>query len=290
MLYYLYITGSFLAKGLPIRACYAIADLVARVYCLFSRKDRAAIRANLSVVLGSSVSDAVIDRHVLSLFRNFAKYLADFFKLPRFTKDTVSRLVEMSGSEHLDACLHEGRGLILVSLHLGNWEMGGAVLGALGYPINAIALEHGDKKVNDFFIGQRAINGVKVIPLGIQIKQCFKVLKKNEILGIVGDKDYTSNGEYVDFFGKKAFIPKGPAVFSLRTGAPIVVCAFVRKGDDTFKFWFEKPIRPESSGDEARDVRTLMGRYITIMESYIKAYPDQWYAFRRVWEPQPETR
>lgn len=290
MLYYLYRAGSCLAKAFPNKVCYAIADLIARIYYSISGADRASIRENLKVVLGPGVEEKVMKRHVLSLFRNFAKYLVDFFKFPRFTREEVFGRVKISGIERLDKCLSQGKGVILVSMHLGNWEMAGAVLGALGYAVNAIALEHGNKKVNDFFVSQRAINGLKVIPLGIQVKQCFKVLKRNEILGIIGDKDYTSNGEYVDFFGKKALIPKGPAVFALRTGAPIVVCAFIRNPDDSFEYTFETPEEYEPSGDESRDIEALMGGYIRIMESFIKEHPDQWYAFRRVWEQETTTR
>ena len=86
--------------------------------------------------------------------------------------------------------------------------MGGAVFAALGYPVHAIVLEHKDKRINDFFINQRLANNFKSIPIGLKLRECYRVIKRNEALAIAGDKDYTESGEYVDFFGKKALIYK----------------------------------------------------------------------------------
>jgi len=282
--------GFFLAKIMPIRVCYAAAERIGRLYAKFAEKDREGLRANLKVVLGEDVDETVVDKHTAAVFKNFAKYLADFFKFPRFTERNISGNIELEGRKYMDECLSEGKGLILLSLHLGNWELGGAIVGGLKYPISAIVLEHTSKRVNGFFIRQRAINGLRSIPIGGRIKECFELLKRNEVLAIVGDKDYTSSGIYVDFFGKKALMPKGPAVISLKTGAPIVFCALVRKKDDTYKFCFEKPIRFKSTGDHNEDIRALMGEYLAIFEKYIRENPDQWYAFRKLWDQEEITQ
>jgi lauroyl/myristoyl acyltransferase len=285
-MYYLYLAGFYMARALPLRVCYALAEVLARIYWAVAREDRKSIRENMKVMFGDTLTEKEIDRHVFGLFRNFAKYLADFFKFPKLTRDEVYRTVEVVGTENIDKCLAAGKGAILLSMHLGNWEMGGQVIGALGYPLHAIALEHGDKRINDLFLRQRGMNDMKVIPLGIQVKQCFNVLKRNELLAIVGDKDYTSNGEYIEFFGKKAFIPKGPAFFSLKTGAPILLTVVVRKSDDTFRVSIDKPISFEPTGDRDKDITALMREYLKVMESYIRETPEQWYAFRRVWDQE----
>ncbi|MDD4956066.1 MAG: lysophospholipid acyltransferase family protein [Candidatus Omnitrophica bacterium] len=284
MLYLLYRTGYFLANAIPIKVSYFIADRVARLFCAFGREDKAALRSNLRVVLGDDVDDKVLDRHVHAVFRNFARYLVDFFRFTRFTEDHIARHITLRGRENLDKALESGKGLILLSLHLGNWELGGAIIGGLNYPISAIILEQPDRKVNDFFVKQRAINGLRSIPLGISIKECYKVLKRNEILAIVGDKDYTNTGIPVEFFGRKAIMPKGAAAFALRTGAPIVFTVVTRMEGDKFCMFFEEPIYPESTGRDEDDVKALMTRYISKFESYIRSYPDQWYVFRKIWD------
>ncbi len=294
MLYVLYVMGFSLAKVLPIGACYVIADLGARLYYIFAGKDRAALKANLKVVLGDEVDDATLNRHVWEVFRNFAKYLADFFKFPRLDKDYITRLVKCDKLNFLDECISEGKGAVIVSAHLGNWELGGAVVSALKYPLQAIVLEHNNEQITEFFERQRAINEMSTIKIGThpsmeQMKKCLNVLKQNELLVVVGDKDYTNNGLYVDFFEKKALMPKGPAIFSLRTGAPIIVIVLTREKNDKFTLHIERPIKYKPTGEFEKDVRTLMGKYIEQMEKYIRDYPGQWYAFRKIWNHEQIT-
>ena len=284
MLYYLYMTGFFLARIFPLRISYSIAGFVAWVYFLLSRKDKEEMRDNLKVVMGPAAGEKEIGNNILAIFRNFAKYLADFFRFPKFSEKYIQDNIEICGRENLDACLKEGKGAILVALHLGNWELGAALIGALGYDICVIALEHLNVRINDFFNSQRAINGVKSIPTGANVKSCFKALGKNQIVAIAADKDYTSTGVELDFFGRKTLLPRGAAVISLRTGAPIVFTALTREKGDSFRLVFENPIRYNATGDSDRDVKGLMGEYVKIFEKYIKAYPDQWYAFRRIWD------
>ncbi|MEA3489900.1 MAG: lysophospholipid acyltransferase family protein [Candidatus Omnitrophota bacterium] len=303
MLYALYIIGFYLTRIMPRKMCYAIAELVARGYYLFASRDKEELRANLEVILGEDVDENTIERCILNVFRNFAKHLADFFKFQKITGDFISENIEISGLEYIEECLSEGKGVILVALHLGNWEMGGAVMPALKYPFNAIVLEHANPRINDFFKKRRSIHGVRgipvrqrsvddpgSIPVSVQIKECFRVLRNKELLVIVGDKDYTSTGIHVDFFGKKALMPKGPAAFSLKTGAPIIMSAFVRKKDDRFMLCFEPPIRYSGTGDYENDLRELMKKYLGLFEKYIRKYPDQWYAFKKIWDQQKITQ
>ncbi|NQT32813.1 MAG: lysophospholipid acyltransferase family protein [Candidatus Omnitrophica bacterium] len=294
MLYRLYVIGMLLARVLSLKAGYVIAKISANLYCFFAREDRRELTDNLRVVLGEDTPNAVIDEHVRGIFVNFAKYLADFFKFTRYTKEHIDQNIEIVDIENLDDALAEGNGAILLSLHLGNWELGAAIIASIGYPLSALVLEHADKRINDFFVKQRDINSMKVIQMGLQaglrIKECFRVLKKNESLAIVGDKDYTSNGLEIEFFGKKAVLPKGPAVFALKTKAPIVFTVLTREKDDTFKFYFEKSIKCENTGDADKDIRGVMSEYIKLFEKYIRMYPDQWYAFKRLWKPDETIR
>lgn len=290
MLYYFYRIAYFFARVMPRRVCYAVAEFVGWVYCACSKKDKEALRDNFRVILGEDAPLEVIDRHVKNVFVNFAMYLADFFKFYKLDKDFVDKNVEVINQHYLDECLAEGKGVITLSIHFGNWELGGAVVPALGYKMNAIVLEHKDKRINDIFVGQRESNNMNVITLGMKLKRCFKVLEANEVLAIVGDKDYTGDNEPVRFFGRDTFLPRGAAVLSLKTGAPIVFAALVRHEKMRFKFIFEEPIRYGRTGDHKSDVKNVMEKYISLFEKNIKKYPDQWYAFERVWKQRETIR
>jgi len=283
MLYLVYVLGNGLSKILPLKACYFIADIVALCYYAFSKKDKAEIKANLKVVLGENADEKKLNGYVFEVFRNFGKYLADFVKTRKFTMEEILRDFDIEGQENLDKALSYGRGVIALTMHFGNWELSGSIMAGLGYPTSAIILEHKDRRINDFFVKRRALNGLRSIPLGASVKGCFKALKRNEMVGIVGDKDYTSGGVPINFFGRQAIVPKGAAAIALKTGAAIVISILFRQEDDSFKYVFEEPIVYKPTGDEDADIRAIMALYFASFEKYIRRYPGQWYAFKKIW-------
>ncbi|UCD55416.1 MAG: lysophospholipid acyltransferase family protein [Candidatus Omnitrophota bacterium] len=282
MLYFLYRAGRSLCLKVPLKICYKAAVICADIYYLFARDDRRNLTDNLKVILGTD-DKKLIERHIKSIFRNFAKYLADFFRFGKLNRDYISSNITIEGRENIDRVLAKGKGAIMLGAHIGNWEMGAAVIASLGYPFYAIVLSHKDKQINDFFVHQRSIADVKIIAVGSQLKNCFRVLKKNSLVAIVGDRDFSGHGVKADFFGRPAILPKGPAFFSLRIGSPIIPSFLLRMKDDTFKLVFEKPLEGKSTGNEEADIKNLMQKYLSVIEKYIKIFPDQWYAFKRVW-------
>ncbi len=275
--YFLYRFGQSLALFFPVKIAYLIAIVVSDVHYLFNFKDRAGVLANLKVIFPDKTTRQ-LRRIRKRMFRNFAKYLVDFFRFTRLDKEYIKANIEVKNIHYLDQALQKGNGAIVLSAHLGNWELGGVVVGLLGYPFYVVALAHKHKKVNDFFNFQRESKGVKVIPLGKAVKASLSVLKENKLLALVGDREFTKGGVTVDFFGKPTLFPQGPAAFALKVGAPIVPGFMVRNPDDSFTLQFEKPIEGQNY-----NLNELVTQYKIIIENYIRKYPDQWYMFRRFW-------
>lgn len=280
--YYLYRIGQAIALSTPLRLAYAIAVAVSDINYIFARKDRLAVRDNLKAIF-PQLSDKQICRIRLRMFRNFAKYLVDFFRFSKLDERFIKENIHLENMHYLDEALDKGKGAIAVTAHLGNWELGGVVISLLGYPFSAVALEHKDRKVNRFFNAQRESKGMKVIQLGRAVRQCLQLLKKNEIVALVGDRDFTARGIVIDFFGKQTFLPEGPAAFCLKAGSAIVPGFMIRNTDDTFTLRMENPMYFESSSDKNGDIRNIVIQYKPIIEEYIRRYPDQWYMFRRFW-------
>ena len=112
-------------------------------------------------------------------------------------------------------------------------------------------------------------------------------MKENELLGLLGDRDFSNSGIAINFFGKKAILPKGPAFFAVKMDVALVPVFLIRKPDDTFEYTVEEPITcTEHSQDEERDVQGVMNKYVAIIEKYIRRYPDQWSQFREVWKEE----
>lgn len=282
MLYIFYRIGLFLALALPVRVSYAMACVLADIFCCISPRDRKVVSGNLAMVLGGDDRDKTTDRMARDVFRNFAKYLVDFFRFQKIDKEYVDRNVKIEGSVNIEDSRAKGKGVILLSAHIGNWELGAAVISLIGYPISGVVLTHKNKRINDFFTRQRLKGNMKPIEMS-SLKSCYRALQSNETLALLGDRDFTKNGIAVDFFGKKAMMPKGPAIFSCRLGSPIVPVFLIREADDTFRFIMEKPITCAPGLGEEAAVKELTEKCSRAIESCVKKYPTQWYAFRDIW-------
>jgi len=283
-MFYLYKIAQFLMLNLPLKAGYAIATFIANAYFLFSKKDKKALISNIQVVLNDPSKDRLARHYARMVFVNFAKYLVDFLRFEKIDENYIKSNFVFEGLENINEVLRHKKGAIILSSHIGNWELGAAAFSQImGFPFYAIALDHTDKKVNDFFIKQRGSKGVETIPIGLKLKKCFQVLKQNKVLAILGDRDFSEKGEKIKFLGKETLLPKGPAVFSLKTGAAILPTFILRQESDKFRFVIESPINQAPTGNEERDKRELIKSYVNVIERYIKKYPDQWYVFRNVW-------
>jgi len=256
--------------------------LFSDLHYIFAFGDRKMVTENLRTIFPQKPSRE-INKIRRGIFRNFAKYLVDFFRYEKLDNEYIKNNIHIENLKYFDEALKKGKGGIILSAHIGNWELGAVVVALSGYPLWAVALEHKHKKVTDFFNSQRKSKGVNVIALGKAVRQCFNLLNDNRIIALVGDRDFSGNGTVTDFFGKPARFPEGPAALALKTGASILPCFMVRNPDDSFTLWIEKPIELISQRNKEEDVKRCMREYVKIFENYIYKYPEQWYLFKRFW-------
>jgi len=280
--YYFYRLGQFIALILPLRLVYCFAVFLADLHYFFAFRDRRFVKANLRVIFPEA-KNKQLRKISKKVFRNFAKYLADFFRFEKLNRAYIDKNIKLENLHYFDQALAVGKGVVVLTAHLGNWELGGVVLAQLGYPFWAVALSHKNKKVNDFFVAQRARKGVNVIAMGKAIRSCISEIRNNHMVALVGDRDFTEKGIVIDFFNKPTHFPEGPAALSLMTGASIIPGFMLRNSDDTFTLRIEKPVEFSPTGDKAKDLKNLITVYNGIVEDYIRRYPDQWYVFRRFW-------
>jgi len=189
----------------------------------------------------------------------------------------------VEGLENVDSALANKKGVILLSAHIRNQELGGLVMSMLRRPMAADVLTHKNKRINDFFTRQRSLGSLKPVEIGMSLRGAYRVLANNGLLAVLGDRDFTDSGLEIEFFGKPTVVPKGPAVFSYRMGSAIVPVFMIRGQDDTFRLIFDCPIFPDTGREEDVSVKELAKKYSATIESYVRKYPTQWYMFRNVW-------
>src|SRR5207237_1979353 len=221
-------------------------------------------------------------------FGNSGKTLVDFLRFPHLDEQDIREAIpSQRGWENLDMARAGGKGVIVITGHIGNWDMAGALLGTHGLPIYAVADTFEPKKIDDLINGTREKYGIKIIKLEAgSLRQIFAALKRNEIVLLLFDKPEPEEGVAVQFFGETAWVPGGPAAIARKTGAAIVVgyCAR-RRNDKTFYGVFEKPVEYEHllTGDKEHDIQAITQQIVSRMEAIIRRHPDQWCMFRQMW-------
>ncbi len=281
----LYKLGQFLVNYLPASMAYRIARFLSDLQYTFSFRDRRAVYNNLSII--TQDSPANLKHLTRNVFRNFGIYLIEFFRMRKMvTPEFIKQRIRLHNIQYMNEVKAHHRGGIFLTAHLGNWELGGAVIASLGYKMMAVALPHKERPVNDLFNQQREDKGITVVPISQAIRRCMETLKNNGLVALVGDRDFNLHGELLNFLGKKAIIPRGPAVLSLRSGAPIIPVFLTREQDGTFDLHICRPIYPpedQIGHDNAEAMLNMIKQYLSVIESFIRKYPDQWLMFRKFW-------
>ncbi|GIV11607.1 MAG: lipid A biosynthesis acyltransferase [Fimbriimonadales bacterium] len=216
------------------------------------------------------------------VFRNFGVSLAEFFKAPSMTREQMEQRVSIVGVEYLDAALREGKGVLLITGHFGNWELMARYLCMLGYPVSVIARDADDKGTTELITMLRERSGYKVFPRGNAARLVLRALRANACVGILPDQN--AGDVYVEFFGQKAGSVAGPAVFHLRTGAPLVPLYNVRLPGDYHRVEILPAMRFEPTGDAQADQQRVMQALHDVLETYVRRYPDQWLWLHDRWK------
>ncbi len=281
--YVQYKSIDMLSRALPRPLAYWFAVRIADRVFYNDKRGRQAVISNLRTVLeynGLRPSRRRLNLMARRTFQNFSKYVIDFFRYGKFTRQKVERLVSIEHPEAIDQAMDHGRGVLAVSAHYGSWEIGAAVLAGMGYPFNAVVLQEKCKKTNRLFEDRRSRRGIKPIALGRAARGVIKALRKKEFVAILADRDYSRNQYQMPFFGVPSSLPRGPATICVKTGAAMLPAFLVRQEDDNYLLRFMKPIAPNSEST----VESIQLSICRILEKEISRDPTQWYMFREFWD------
>ncbi len=195
---------------------------------------------------------------------------------------------EVEGWEHVEAAMALGRGVVLVTGHLGNWELSGAYLAARGVPLDAIYFPAANKAFDAYMQETRQRVGMRIVTVWDTTREVPRALRAGRVVAFLADQALIGlSAAAVTFFGRPAFTPRGPAVFALRAGAPILFAVGVRRRDGRFRLVVE-PIAVEPTGDKDADVQRIVEAFTAALERRIRETPAQYFWHHKRWKRQPE--
>lgn len=274
---------------LPRKAALALAEGVGELAFLVARRERERTLAHLKLAYGSEKSESELRETARQVFLHFARTAVDTLQLPKLVGSGLESLIDgKEGLVLLDRLLSEGKGVIALTAHLGNWEFISAFFRSRKYQGAVVGrriyYERFDRMICDL---RKRVN-VRTIYQDAPAREFLSVLRQNEILGLLADQDIDRlEGIFVPFFGRPAYTLTAPVKLALATGAPILPVFLVREGEERYRLLIEEPIRVEPKGTKEETIEEYTARWSRVVEEKIREFPEQWAWMHRRWKTQP---
>ncbi len=280
----------FLVFGrLSFKAGKRAADVLCFLISKVLRYRRKVILSNLERVYGNELP-APKEKLLHGIYKNFIYLWMEFLQTSRLHPDEIDSHITMHGIELVDDALKKGKGVVFMSGHYGNFEWIGQYFSIKGYPISGIAKRQSNPYVNKLVEDIRATNGVKVVYTKNAMRDGLALLARNELLAIVADQDGRKRGVFVDFLGQPSSTPAGPAVFHLRSGAPVLMVISVRKEYGKFDVFIEPAYSGEPGPVTDELVHLITQKHSSVLEKWILKHPEQWFWVHKRWKTKPDKK
>lgn len=268
---------------LPPRAAGAFGALLGwKAYRIFRVRRGVAID-NIRRALPDVPDDRHADRIACLSYQNLGRTAVEIASFDRYDDARIREMVEVDTLEHFDQVMEAGRGGIVLTGHIGNWELLSAIA-AYGYPLRSLVGRQSnplvDKLVNDL----RKSRVLDVIPRDTGLKLAFRTLANNQFVVMAGDQDARGNGVFVEFLGRPASAAKGPALFAIRRNAAIIPCFMHRVGPGKHFLETNPPMWPDRSLDEDASVFDLTQRYMHALADAVRRHPTEYLWGHRRWK------
>ena len=270
--------------ALPESLARPAAAVCGRVLGVAMRGRRQMLGRHLRRVHGPELDGRDLDRAMAATFASYGRYWLEVFRLPR--QDLLALdddRFRLDGREHVDQALAEGKGVVIGTPHLGNWDLGAAWFASRGYQPTTVVEPIDPPALFEWFCSYRRALGMGIVPLGPEASSILlKKLRQGLMVGLVCDRDLTGNGVEVEFFGERTTFPAGPATLALRAGAPLLAGANFFEGD-AHRCVMRPPLDASRQGTIKEDIARITQALARDFEVLIRRAPDQWHLLQPNW-------
>ena len=224
------------------------------------------------------------------LYRNLGWLLAEFCQMRRYTPETTRSFIRYEGLEHYLTARDEGRGVLILTGHLGAWELSSFYHSLMGYPMSIVIRRLDNPLVDSLVNHIRCLHGNQVLHKDDFARGLLSSMRRGETVGILMDTNMTPpQGSFVDFFGQSACTGTGLARIAMKTGARVLPGFLLwEEATGQYVLRFGAPLSLAASGDVEADVIANTARFTRVIEDYVRQYPDQWLWVHRRWKTRPQ--
>jgi KDO2-lipid IV(A) lauroyltransferase len=277
-------TLSFLLNLMPLKIALRLGDLIGFISFSILRIRRKVSLTNLKRSFGDKYTDKEYRRIALRSYINFARDMIEFGLFPKIAKMNLDDIMKFGDCSHITDHFKSGGGAVMFSGHFGNFELWGACFKYFNWPVDILVGKQRNPMVNSLMNHYRSLFGAKLIEIGVSAREVFRSLKEGRGVAMLSDQDAGSDGVIVNFLGRPASTPKGPAAFALKSRCPIFVGMMVREGLAGHRAIFEEPVTIVPTGNKDEDIKSLTQAYTDVLARYVALYPDHYFWAHRRWK------
>ena len=289
MLYNLLMFLSRLIRLLPYGVLLFIGKILGNLYYLLIKKQRE--RAVAQMMPALQISEYEARKLVKESFVNLARNVLDIFYMPNLNEKNLSDYIEIDHLERMQNALAEGKGVVVLTAHVGTWEWLSASFTLNGMPVTAIAKLQPNQEYSRALDDLRATIHVEIFNRGTsEMLAAGRALKKGKILGFLADQDAGPGGAFINFLGKTASTPMGPAVFAKKFHSPVIPAFIIRQPNGRHLVKIFEVMHFEDTGDVDGDLLRFTEKMTAIIENVIRENPTQWLWFQKRWNTPPEMQ
>jgi len=282
--YILFILFSWCFRLLGINFSRKFATILALVFFYLIPIRKKVVYNNLKIAFPENDSQTN-KKLAFKIYLSFAITLVEILYLPYIKKEKLINEVMCSNPELIIEKFKEGKGLILLSSHFGNWEFGAiSIAMQVQLPFSVIVKPLRNPLVYEWMNKARTKFGNEVVPLGISIRKTYQTLKQKKVVAMVADQRGPREGVKVDFFGRKVSVYTGPAALALKTGAPLICGIAVRQKDYKYKMNLVEISQQNLPDGEEEKILEISQRYTSYLEKVIRENPEQWLWMHNRWK------
>jgi len=266
----------------PIAVLHNIASAAGTIAYLTNGSARTAMTENAAVVLGLKSDHPRVRGAARRAFQIDAKNWIDTLRIGKITRAQLLSLVDLCGWQAMEEAVAQKRGVVLVSLHLGNYDLVGQTISARGVPVMIPVERIEPIELFDMLTTVRRAHGIDVVPIEDAPRAMVRILRRGGVVAIQGDRHVAGKTACIPFFGRETRMSTTPASMARRWKLPVVIAVGVRKGHGRFD-GFVIPVPMSFAGpSESVDVENTQ-RITQVLEVFIAHYIDQWLMFTPMW-------
>ena len=272
---------------IPRNLAYQMGNLIGTVGFRMAKKHRNIAINNLTRAFGSELEPHEIKKLAQQVFKNLMHIIFEIGWSLKLDPQDVRKYFRVDGLLNFIQATKKGNGVLVLTAHMGNWELL-PVVGALkNIPVNVLFRPLDFPALDQFFLKLRSRFGAVMIPTARSMRKILRNLRRGEMIAILMDQNVDwYEGVFVDFFGHRACTNKGMALLALKTGAPVLPMFLIRENSG-FKLKIYPEIAPIKTGDKTKDVEANTAQYNRAIESIVREYPDQWFWVHQRWKTKP---